>query len=372
MATTTKKVVNVAKAKVRRNIAKTKVLKAKRNEKIKTQRAKCESSSKPTDDLKFDEESIKSRVKDMLEDFKKQGGVLELGESDDGDEIEQSDVDESMDDDEEPDSQNETTGTKAEEEDKKDREKQREKRKFDFERNSRTIFVGNLPKDLDQKDVIKIFKSCGQIESARIRSVVPEKEKLAPKVALITKRIHPKVDSVNAYVVFKTNENDESVKKALAMNGKLVDGHHIRVDRAQRPKAKRETLTSRKKSVFVGNLRFDIRDDDVINHFEKSGAVNYVRIVRDRNTGLGKGFGFVVFHERASVKKALELNDTDFKGRKLRVKKVEQEEKDGTKPNKKSKDKGEKMEKGQKKTKKVKMAKKAKTQSNDDDDDDDE
>lgn len=206
----------------------------------------------------------------------------------------------------------------------KSRKEKREKKKFDFERNSRTIFVGNLPSKLDHKAVAKMFKCCGPVEAARIRSIVPEKEKLSQKVAVITKRIHPKVDSVNAYVVFKTNENDECVKKALAMNGKQIDGHHIRVDRAKRPKAKKETMTSRKKSVFVGNLRFDIRDDDLINHFKKVGPVAYVRIVRDRGVGLGKGFGFVVFEDRASVKKALELNETQFKGRSLRVKKVQQ------------------------------------------------
>lgn len=217
------------------------------------------------------------------------------------------------------------------------------KKKFDFEQNSRTIFVGNLPTTFDHKSVAKLFKDCGPVDTARIRSIVPDKEKLAPKVALITKRLHPKVDSFNAYVVFKTNENDECVKKALAMNGKLIDKHHIRVDRAQRPNAKKETLTSRKKSVFVGNLRFDLRDDELINHFNaKIGSVSYVRIVRDSATGLGKGFGFVVFEDRASVKKALELDDTQFKGRSLRVKKVEAEDKP-QKKNKKGKADGDKQ-----------------------------
>lgn len=210
---------------------------------------------------------------------------------------------------------------------KNERSKQRERRKFDFERNSRTIFVGNLPNTLDQKKVKKLFKACGPVEAARIRSIIPAKEKLSPKVALITKKLHSKVDSFCAYVVFKQNENDECLKKALEMNGKVIDGHHIRVDRAQRPKARKETLTSRKKSVFVGNLRFDLRDDELINHFKKVGPVNYVRIVRDSGTGLGKGFGFVVFNDRASVKKALELDETQFKGRSIRVKKVENNDK---------------------------------------------
>lgn len=223
----------------------------------------------------------------------------------------------------------ETTNAPSKLQVKKDRKVQRQKKKFDFEKNSRTIFLGNVPNKLDIKEIEKLFKNCGPIESARIRNVVPSKEKLAPKVALITGKMHPKIDSVNAYIVFKENPDDKCVSEALKMNGKLIEGHHLRVDRAVKPMAKKETLTSRKKSIFVGNLRFDIRDDDLINHFKSIGTVNHVRIVRDRATGLGKGFAFVVFDERASVKKAItEMNNTKFKGREMRIKKVEEDGKD--------------------------------------------
>lgn len=258
---------------------------------------------------------------------------------------------------------------------KKERKEQREKRKFDFERNDRTIFIGNLPSTYDHRDVVKLFKSCGPVESARIRSVIPEKEKLSPKVAQITKKLHPKVNSVNAYLVFeKHDDNETHIKKALSLNGKLVDEHHIRVDRAQHPNSKRMTLTSRKKSVFVGNLRFDIRDDDLIKHFEKVGPVDYVRLVRDKATGLGKGFGFVKFEERAAVKKALELNETQFQGRSLRIKKVDEKAlKMGEEKSKRPAGQGEsKFEDAQRKHEENQGFKRAKIETEDDDDDNDE
>lgn len=290
--------------------------------KIKKHEESLEGQHVDASDIDFDEQSIKDRIVNMLDDFKQQGGVLELGEKDSGDEqASSSDGDHEINEDK-VDSDTDEKKTPSEE-----RKKQREKKKFDYEKNTRTVFVGNLPASYDHRDVAKLFKDCGPVESARIRSVVPDKEKLAPKVAQITKRIHPKIDSVNAYVVFVHNNDDQPIKKALMLNGKLIDGHHIRVDRAIMPNAKRMTLTSRKKSIFVGNLRFDIRDDDLINYFTKVGSVNYVRIVRDRSTGLGKGFGFVVFNERSSVKEALKLDDSTFKGRQIRVKKVQDDEK---------------------------------------------
>ena len=50
-----------------------------------------------------------------------------------------------------------------------------------------------------------------------------------------------------------------------------------------------------KRSVFLGNLPFDVGDDVVREHFEQCGTVDNVRIIRDAKTGLGKGFGYLLF-----------------------------------------------------------------------------
>uniref|UniRef100_A0A6G1SQA8 RNA-binding protein 34 n=1 Tax=Aceria tosichella TaxID=561515 RepID=A0A6G1SQA8_9ACAR len=304
-----------------------------RKNKRKLAEATRNSNKKPLDEEEEDEEISLSEEDSFGEDLLP---AAEQADDDDDDEEDDDEDDDEEDDDEDDEGEENVEDDKGEKDGDEDEADEDEAEK-DSKQDSkpvqdittvaleRTIFVGNLPTNLDHRDVVKMFKSCGPVESARIRSVVPEKEKLSPKVALITGRIHQKVNSVNAYVVFaKTDDTDECIKKALAKNGEVIDGHHIRVDRAQQANAKRMTLASRKKSVFVGNLRFDIRDDDLINHFQKIGNVDYVRLVRDRATGLGKGFGFVKFMERADAKKALELNDTDFKGRKLRVKKIDE------------------------------------------------
>lgn len=50
-----------------------------------------------------------------------------------------------------------------------------------------------------------------------------------------------------------------------------------------------------KRSLFVGNLAFNIDDEAVRNHFEEFGTVEGVRLIRDKATGVGKGFGYVLF-----------------------------------------------------------------------------
>ena len=52
--------------------------------------------------------------------------------------------------------------------------------------------------------------------------------------------------------------------------------------------------------------------------------VENVRVIRDRASNVGKGFGYVQFVDRSSVVLALKLNDALLDGRKLRVSKSQQ------------------------------------------------
>lgn len=54
------------------------------------------------------------------------------------------------------------------------------------DKNARSIFVGNLPSTVKRRDVRKHFKNCGDIESVRLRGIIPEKLSQSKKVAAIT------------------------------------------------------------------------------------------------------------------------------------------------------------------------------------------
>ncbi|XP_061221671.1 RNA-binding protein 34 [Neopsephotus bourkii] len=189
---------------------------------------------------------------------------------------------------------------------------QREKKVVDELVNRRTVFVGNLPVNCTPQVLKSRFKEYGQIKSIRFRSLVPAEDTLSKKLAAIKRKVHPNAKFVNAYIVFK--EECDAIK-ALKENGtEIVSGFHIRVDIASK-----SSSHDNKRSVFVGNLSYDISDDAVREHFSVCGGVVAVRIVRDRNTGLGKGFGYVLFEDTDAVHLALRLNGTDLVGRKVRV-----------------------------------------------------
>jgi cold-inducible RNA-binding protein len=72
--------------------------------------------------------------------------------------------------------------------------------------------------------------------------------------------------------------------------------------------------------LYVGNLTFDTAEEDLKELFGKIGAVQSVVIIKDRDSGRSKGFGFVEMTNDEEAKKAIEqMNSTDFKGRSIKV-----------------------------------------------------
>jgi len=72
-------------------------------------------------------------------------------------------------------------------------------------------------------------------------------------------------------------------------------------------------------SVFVGNLAFKVRGRQLAELFEPFGPIESIRIVKDRNTGRGKGFGFVDMKGSAARAAIAELDGSEFFGRVLKV-----------------------------------------------------
>ena len=71
--------------------------------------------------------------------------------------------------------------------------------------------------------------------------------------------------------------------------------------------------------IYVGNLSYDMTEDQLRKEFEAFGKVNDVRLVTNRYNGKSKGFGFVHMPDRGEADKAIAaLNDKDIMGRKMK------------------------------------------------------
>lgn len=72
--------------------------------------------------------------------------------------------------------------------------------------------------------------------------------------------------------------------------------------------------------LFIGSLPFQASEDEFRAHFEQAGAVKSATIIKDRDTGRSKGFGFVEMETAEDALKAIEmLNGQEFKQRALVV-----------------------------------------------------
>ena len=71
--------------------------------------------------------------------------------------------------------------------------------------------------------------------------------------------------------------------------------------------------------IYVGNLSYDMTEDQLRKEFEAYGKVNVARLITNRYNGKSKGFGFVQMPDRGEAEKAIAaLNDKDIMGRKMR------------------------------------------------------
>lgn len=73
-------------------------------------------------------------------------------------------------------------------------------------------------------------------------------------------------------------------------------------------------------NIYVGNLSWDVTEDDLKEAFEAHGQVASVNIISDKYTGRSRGFGFVEMSVETEARAAIEaLNNTELKGRNLNV-----------------------------------------------------
>ncbi|KAL8992307.1 MAG: hypothetical protein Q9169_007199 [Polycauliona sp. 2 TL-2023] len=217
---------------------------------------------------------------------------------------------------------------------------------LELEKSSRTVFLGNVSTSAIKSKTAKkalldhliSFSSPPsssdkpyKVESLRFRST-PFASGVGPKKAAYAKKelMDTTAKSTNAYVVYTTSlAARETVKR---LNGTTVLDRHLLVDSVAHPRK-----TDHRRCVFVGNLGF-VDDDSQINaakaeqanqkprkrkepsdieeglwrQFGKAGSVESVRVVRDANTRVGKGFAYVQFEDEVAMEKALAYNEKRF------------------------------------------------------------
>jgi len=72
--------------------------------------------------------------------------------------------------------------------------------------------------------------------------------------------------------------------------------------------------------LYVGNMSYDMTEDQLKTVFAEAGSVVTVELIKDRNTGRSKGFAFVTMGSQADAENAIKLiNGKEVGGRPLLV-----------------------------------------------------
>ncbi|NXM24996.1 PABP2 protein, partial [Oxyruncus cristatus] len=85
------------------------------------------------------------------------------------------------------------------------------------------------------------------------------------------------------------------------------------------PKTAKEKMEADQRSIYVGNVDYGGTAEELESHFSSCGQINRVTILCDKFSGHPKGYAYIEFEEKSSVKAAVELDESTFRGRILKV-----------------------------------------------------
>lgn len=173
---------------------------------------------------------------------------------------------------------------------------------------SETVYVGNLFFDVREDDIRREFEKIGPIEQVKL---IMDNRGLSKGFA---------------YVTF--NSIDSAQAAVSTLNSQQFEGRRLTVAFANQrtPPSSRSTGTNRfaksepSRTLFIGNMAFDISDRELNNIFREIRNVTDVRVAIDRRTGQPRGFAHADFTDIESAKAAMvELSGKEVHGRELRV-----------------------------------------------------
>ncbi|XP_058090835.1 uncharacterized protein LOC131237182 [Magnolia sinica] len=183
----------------------------------------------------------------------------------------------------------------------------------DPERDQRTVFAYQICLKADERDVYEFFSRAGKVRDVR----------------LIMDRNSRRSKGVG-YIEFY---DAMSVPMAIALSGQPLLGQPVMVKPSEAEKNLVQSNTAvggaggligpysgGARRLYVGNLHFNITEDQLRQVFEPFGPVELVQLPLDPETGQCKGFGFVQFARLEDARAAQSLNgQLDIAGRIIKV-----------------------------------------------------
>lgn len=125
-------------------------------------------------------------------------------------------------------------------------------------------------------------------------------------------------------ITFMDFSNDASILFAvgIALGGAFIaiitnSSANNRVTKSSKSQSKQNDIET--KTIYVGNLPYRANETAIRELFEQYGHVQSVRLLKDRQTGKRRGFGFVEMDANCIKQTITALNESEFQQRTLKV-----------------------------------------------------
>ncbi|KAI3696753.1 hypothetical protein L6452_29282 [Arctium lappa] len=171
------------------------------------------------------------------------------------------------------------------------------------------LFVGNLPFNVDNAALARLFEGSGSVEMAEV--------------------VYDKLNRRSRGFGFVTMSSiEEAEAAAKKFDGHELDGRQLRVNYGPPPRKKPVIREPRdggrgdnnSNTVYVGNLSWSVDDQALETLFWEHGNVMKAKVFYDKYTGRSRGFGFVTYSSADEAYRAVEsLDGVDLDGRNIRV-----------------------------------------------------
>uniref|UniRef100_A0A665TCN7 Nucleolysin TIAR n=1 Tax=Echeneis naucrates TaxID=173247 RepID=A0A665TCN7_ECHNA len=158
---------------------------------------------------------------------------------------------------------------------------------MDDETHPKTLYVGNLSRDVTEILILQLFTQIGPCKSCK----------------MITEHT-----SNDPYCFVEFFEHRDAAAALAAMNGRKILGKEVKVNWATTPSSQKKDTSSECSHhfhVFVGDLSPEITTEDVKAAFAPFGKISDARVVKDMATGKSKGYGFVSFYNKLDAENAI-------------------------------------------------------------------
>ncbi|XP_002163300.2 polyadenylate-binding protein 2-B [Hydra vulgaris] len=156
----------------------------------------------------------------------------------------------------------------------------------------------------------------GEFESSNWSSLHKESdETLIDDGSLNEEADDPEIEAIKARVKEMEEEAEKLKEMQKEAESSLMSPQHAVP--SSLPGEDQASIDCR--SVYVGNVDYSATASELEQHFHGCGSVNRVTILCDKFSGHPKGFAYVEFGDKDSVENAVQLSDSLFKGRQIKV-----------------------------------------------------